>query len=75
MPTQKTKLIPEPAEGTRTVLATTVTPLIKGEGEYSYACGKCGVLLVESVSFGQISNIVFKCPNCGSFSELTADYQ
>ena len=78
MPTEKTKIIPKPKAGTRTVYASKVSPIIKeegeGKGDMNYLCGNCDTLLVENVLFGTIKNIVFRCPTCGLFSELTSDY-
>ena len=74
MPTGKTTIIPKPKAGTRTVLAAKVSPIIKGEDDMTYLCGNCDTLLAANVFFGQIKNIVFKCPRCRLFSELTSDY-
>lgn len=66
-------VIPEPEEGTRTVLA------YQGEGTIAIQgstkpnlvmdCGACGVPLVAGVGVNQIINIVFRCKGCGAFNE------
>lgn len=68
---QRLRVIPEPGEGTRTILAPDHAPLIRGGGGViDLSCGKCGTLLaVDMASRYQASNIVFKCPSCGSFNE------
>lgn len=71
MPTLKTRVIPEPTERTRTVLKSKVTPVIRGEGgDVTYLCGACNAVLVESITPGQVTNIVFQCPICNAFSEI-----
>ena len=78
MPTEKTKIIPKPKEGTRTVLVAKGSPIIEGEGEgkgdMTYLCGNCDTLLLENAFFTNVRNVVFQCPRCGLFSELTSDY-
>jgi hypothetical protein len=69
MPTLKTTVIPEPAPNTRAVIVSKVAPIMKGQGDLSYECGGCGTLLVDRFP-GSIRGIVFKCPNCGAFSEV-----
>jgi hypothetical protein len=63
----------EPEKGTATVFVHSKKgkfAFIKGDGDDNYLCGACKNVLCEHVSRGQISNIVFRCPNCGNFNIL-----
>jgi len=66
-------LVPEPKAGTRSVMeqppGAAPFPFIIGVGNLDLLCGQCGTVLLKSVAEGQVSNVVFKCPSCGSFSE------
>ena len=66
-------LIPEPMPGTRSVLVqpsgAAPFPFIIGVGNLDLLCGQCGAVLLKRVEEGQVSNVVFKCPACGRFSE------
>ena len=66
----KLSIIPEPPEGSRTVIESKVSPAFKGEGEVDYMCGSCGALIAEKVRLGQIRNIVVHCPKCGQYNEF-----
>ena len=75
MPTSKLRIIPPPAEGTRAVLqwaadAGQFSGFIRGNGPTSYLCGLCGAKLVDGVVHGQLRNLVFRCPKCGSYNEI-----
>lgn len=66
------RTIPEPSEGTRTVLELKgLFPAFKGKGETDIVCGHCGQVLIEGIG-GEavIKNIVIKCPNCGNYNEI-----
>jgi predicted RNA-binding Zn-ribbon protein involved in translation (DUF1610 family) len=39
-----------------------------GKGDTDYICGCCRVTIVSGFNKGQIVNIVFRCPNCGSYN-------
>lgn len=66
-------VIPEPAEGTRSVLifAGEGTVAIKGDVAPNLVmdCGSCGAPLVQGVPVSQIESVVFKCNGCGAFNE------
>jgi len=65
------RVIPKPKEGTASVLVMTKKePSIKGFGDDNYLCGKCKFIICENIRHGQITNIVFKCPNCGSYNTI-----
>ena len=64
------KIIPKPAEGTRTVIAPAAMPAIKGEGDTNYLCGNCKTKIVEKVHKRQIQNIVVRCCICGNYNEI-----
>lgn len=66
----KAHIIPEPAEGTRTVIAPAAMPAIKGEGDTNYLCANCDTKIVEKVGKGQIRNIVIRCSVCGNYNEI-----
>jgi len=70
MPDITLPIIEKPAEGTRTVFQGEAKPFIKGAGQVNYLCGSCGETLLERVEPGQVRNIVFCCPNCGSYNDL-----
>ena len=70
MPEIKLAIIPEPREGSRTVIDSKVSPVFKGEGDVNYMCGACGAILAEKVRRGQVRNIVVRCPKCGQYSEF-----
>jgi uncharacterized Zn finger protein len=67
-------VIPEPEQGTRSVLVYTGegTVVMRGPGNVVMECGNCGVPLLEGVKVAQIQNLVFRCPSCGSFNETLA---
>jgi len=66
----KLKIIPEPSEGTRTVMKPKVVPAFKGDGDTDYVCGQCGVVLADKMRQGQVQNIVVRCPKCGKYNEF-----
>lgn len=70
MPTQKAKIIPEPSEGTRTILAPPEAPAIRGDGDLTILCGACNIAICQNIIPGQVENIVVKCPNCGKFNDI-----
>jgi len=67
------EVIPEPKLGTASVLVYDKKGrfvFIRGSGDTDYLCGACQSVICEQVERGQVVNIVFKCPNCGSFNLL-----
>jgi len=67
------EVIPEPAQGTAAILALNKSgqyPLMEGKGTTNYLCGACRNVICKSVERGQIINLVFKCPNCGSYNHI-----
>lgn len=69
---KKTKIIPEPKEETRPVLAPKEAPIVKGQDSSgpNVLCGSCDTVLVENAANFNIVNVVLKCPSCGSFGDL-----
>ena len=63
--------IPEPEEGTRSVLVPTHGgPAREGEGSVTYYCERCAADLIRNVALGQIQGgLVVKCL-CGAFCEI-----
>lgn len=51
-------------EAETTVIDCKVSPAMKSDGELSYECGKCGILLLENMNTEQITGITFKCGLC-----------
>jgi predicted RNA-binding Zn-ribbon protein involved in translation (DUF1610 family) len=41
-----------------------------GSGADSFACPKCGGVLLERVEARKLSSLVFRCPGCGECSSL-----
>lgn len=68
----KLSVIPEPAEGTRTVFVIQGQfPAFSGKGETDLVCGHCGQVLVEGIGADAvIKNVVVKCPKCGDYNEI-----
>lgn len=67
------RVIPEPAEGTASVLVTESTDrdftFFGGDGDTDLLCGKCGRALARGMaSRNQVQGVVFKCPGCQSFN-------
>lgn len=65
------EVIAEPKPGTASVLILDKAgsyALIRGVGDTEYLCGACQNVICENVERGQVVNLVFKCPNCGSFN-------
>lgn len=67
------KVIPKPKEEAATIF---IAPegkkfaFIKSSGNDNYLCGTCNFIICENVDPGQVMNIVFKCPNCGSYNVI-----
>ena len=67
-------VIPEPKPGTASVLVFAKTgkfAIMRGVGTTNFLCGACQNVICEGMERGQITEIVFKCPNCGSFNRAT----
>lgn len=72
------EVIPEPTEGTATILIKaevsfiTIDPyaIISGFGDTDYICGACKVVLGSRVERGQISAMVLRCPVCKSHNTI-----
>jgi uncharacterized ferredoxin-like protein len=65
------QVIPEPKAGTASVLVFDKKGkfvMIQGSGSANFLCGACQNIICQSMERGQIVNLVFKCPNCGSFN-------
>ena len=65
------EVIPKPMEGTASVLITDQpAPFVfmKGPGSANFLCGACQSILCEGMERGQIVQIVFRCPQCGSYN-------
>jgi rubrerythrin len=52
-------------------MAPAEAPIFKGgDGTEVWVCGSCGIVLADLPPNLSIANIVLKCPNCGSYSEM-----
>ncbi len=61
------KVIPEPAEGTRAIIAAPTAPAIKGpDSENDAQCGQCGTALIVGIPIENIQGMVIRCPQCGA---------
>jgi hypothetical protein len=58
-----------PALRSRSVIASEVTPALRGDGPHDYACAGCGVVLAQGFWRGQIQRLGFHCGVCGVYSE------
>jgi hypothetical protein len=73
MPTHKTQVIAKP-EGEEQVWRFEVFPGVTGDGDLTYLCGSCDVVLIENIFPGQIDlDGVLLCTKCGSYSRVPAD--
>lgn len=76
MPKIQMEVIPEPEPNTAAVfvlsepnmVSKTPYAVISGSGDTDYICGGCRTTLAARVNRGQVINIVFKCPTCGSYN-------
>jgi DNA-directed RNA polymerase subunit RPC12/RpoP len=62
-------VVPKPAGGSKILFEGTATPVVERSDNIKMVCDKCGELLVDGVSAGQIRNTVIRCPRCGSYCE------
>jgi hypothetical protein len=70
-PLRRLRVIPEPEEGTASVLVPGddfTGPFITGVGPETYVCGSCTAILLLNVTPGQIVGIVFQCPVCKAYN-------
>lgn len=67
----KMRTILESALGSKNVLAPLRdTHVFKGHGDTDYVCTPCGTVFAENCNEREVRDVVFKCPNCGKFSEV-----
>lgn len=70
------KVIRPPKKGTRAILQSGDTSkefifIVGDGGNIDYVCGHCGNIICKNVFEGQIKNIVFKCPKCNHYNEIS----
>ena len=68
------RVVPEPKEGTRTVMrlkkGSEDNAFFIGKGEVDLVCGACYHVLCSKMDrIQQFENIVFQCSKCGSFND------
>jgi hypothetical protein len=75
MPTVRLVEIPKP-ETNRDILERTpgtvedLGPFILGAGDINLICGRCDKILADGLETGtQVRDIVFRCQDCGAYSE------
>lgn len=44
--------------------------IVRGNGDYTYTCGKCQKVLLENIVENQLQNMVLKCGSCGEYNNL-----
>ena len=70
--TIKLKVIPQPAKGSRTLFTThDKDALVKGIELETYICEKCEFVLAENIVPNTYTDIVFQCPSCKSYNEIS----
>jgi phage FluMu protein Com len=68
----KLDVISTPSEGSRKIFATPdKDSLVKGIELETYLCGNCEFVLAENVIPDIYNDIVFECPSCKSYNEIT----
>lgn len=69
----KMKIIEKSEPNTRTVFEKSnvldVSPYMKSNGPADFMCGNCNHVILKSITFGQATNLVFKCPQCGEYNQ------
>lgn len=70
-PTIRLAVIPEPEEGSRSVLVWKGkgTVAMRGPGNLTMVCGNCAAPLIVGWKVQQLHNIVFKCAGCAAYNE------
>ncbi len=68
------KIVPEPKEGNRAVLAANESAhpgflFIRGVGDFNLTCGNCGATLCKSIEEGQMKHVILQCPHCKLYNE------
>lgn len=72
----KMTVIPEPEEGTRTVLwNNSAGPIFEGDGPRTYQCGKCGKTLAKTIHPMQITGAIIKCGQCDVCNMIPIGHQ
>ena len=71
---KKLRVISKPEEGTKKVWQKKGEEegalIFKGSGDLDFECGKCPAVLAEGLEEGELRDVVFRCPVCGSFNEI-----
>jgi len=67
------EVIPEPAQGTASVLIPGPNGpqvMFKGNESDNYVCGTCRKIIYQNIKRGMFINLVFKCFNCKSYNRV-----
>ena len=68
----KLKVIPPPKEGSKIIFSTgDKDSLVKGIEPETYTCGNCDFVLAENVIPNNYDDIVFQCPSCKSYNNVS----
>lgn len=72
MVTIQLKVMPESEVKGRAVLTKKEgdNVIVRGNGDYTYTCGKCQKILLENIVENQLQNMVLKCGSCGEYNNL-----
>ncbi len=71
MPTEPMRRILQPTPNSRTVFARSDDqPFKRGQGDMTYTCAKCGIIILENVSADEMRELVFQCHACGTYNEV-----
>jgi hypothetical protein len=67
-------VVPEPARGTRSILAGTAdqTIVMAGDGHAVHVCGRCGAPLLQGVTPSLLFTMLVRCGRCGTHNARPA---
>jgi len=71
---ERLKIIEKPSANTRAIMFSKGNfPIIDGNGNIHFLCGKCQTILAKQVWRLSLVNIVTKCPSCGTYNEFSKE--
>lgn len=72
---RRLRVVPKPREGPNVMLQPrkgSKSPFIVGRGNVDILCGTCDSILAKGVSDDYAPDVVFRCPDCGSYNHGAA---